>query len=186
MVSLPLLTARTIIRRFEPQHITDSYIGWLNDPETVRYSAQRHQRHTRHSCESYLSSFAEGENLFLSIALRGPEPCPVGTATIYVDRPNGVGDIGILIGDGASRGVGLGAEIWPTLIGFAFRELALRKVTAGTLAVNKPMLALFRKAGMVEDGRRQGQALWQGQPVDLVYGAAFRATWPADLAVDEA
>lgn len=32
--------------RFADRHLTERYVGWLNDPAVVRYSEQRHSRHT--------------------------------------------------------------------------------------------------------------------------------------------
>ena len=51
----------------------------------------------------------------------------------------------------------------------------MRKVTAGTLAANAPMLAVMRAAGTVQDGRRARHVLLDGAEVDVVYGALFRA-----------
>ena len=49
----------------------------------------------------------------------------------------------------------------------------MRKVTAGTMAENKSMLAVMRDVGMIEEGRRLRQFLFEGREVDMVYGALF-------------
>ena len=58
---------KVLIRLFDIQDITKSYINWLNDAEVVRYSNQRFTNHTYESCVRYLSSFTETDNYFLNI-----------------------------------------------------------------------------------------------------------------------
>jgi len=59
MAERPVLqTARLRMVPFSEAHLTTRYVGWLNDPEVVRYSEQRHQTHTIESCRSYLLSFS--------------------------------------------------------------------------------------------------------------------------------
>jgi RimJ/RimL family protein N-acetyltransferase len=60
-------------------------------------------------------------------------------------------------------------------------EAGIRKVTAGTLAVNTAMLGVMRRAGMVEDGRRRHHCLFEGRAVDVVYAALFRDSTHQDI-----
>jgi RimJ/RimL family protein N-acetyltransferase len=60
---------------------------------------------------------------------------------------------------------------------FLLRTAGLRKITAGTLSVNAPMLRLMDRVGMVPDGRRARHQLWEGQEVDIVHAALFRDGW---------
>jgi RimJ/RimL family protein N-acetyltransferase len=87
---------------------------------------------------------------------------------------NGLADLGILIGAPQARGQGYGQEAWTGVCDFLFQEVGLRKITAGVLALNRPMLMLARQVGMVEDGVRRRHYLCDGMEVDVIHLALFR------------
>jgi len=94
---------KTILRPFEESDITERYLGWLNDPEVVRYSNQRFVAHDRESSVRYLRSFAGTANLFISV-LSLDTQYAIGTMTAYVAIHHGTADVGILIGDKSEIG----------------------------------------------------------------------------------
>jgi RimJ/RimL family protein N-acetyltransferase len=49
----------------------------------------------------------------------------------------------------------------------------MRKVTAGTMVVNEPMLRIMYTSGMVEEGRRRRQFLFDGTEIDAILVALF-------------
>lgn len=158
--------------------LTKTYVGWLNDPEVVRYSEQRHHRHTLESCRAFVAGFDRGPDCLWAIREKAPaaDGSPlrhIGNISIEVDEPNRVADIRILIGEKDAWGKGLGAEAWIAVMDHLFGERGMRKITAGTMAENLGMLKIMEKAGMREDGRRRGQCLLDGRPVDMVYTARF-------------
>ena len=76
-------------------------MGWLNDKEVVRYSEQRHIKHTIESQTRYLESFTNSSNCFWAVIQKVPTDEMIGSITAYIDPHNSVADVGILIG---SRG----------------------------------------------------------------------------------
>ncbi|MFN7724260.1 MAG: GNAT family N-acetyltransferase [Rubrivivax sp.] len=170
---LPVLTGRLVqLRPFSAADITPAYIGWLNDPETVRFSNQRFVQHTRESCERYYASFAGGANHFLSIRLRADHSA-VGTLTAYRSLPHGTVDIGILVGDRRVWGQGIGLDAFKTLADWWSAQPGVRKVTAGTLKLNTGMVRVAERAGLHLEAVRRGQELVDGQAVDMLYFARF-------------
>ena len=65
-----LLGKRIKLCEFTESHINNEYIGWLNDPQVVKYSNQRFMHHDFDSCSAYEQSFKGSENLFLAIHLK--------------------------------------------------------------------------------------------------------------------
>src|SRR6059058_2556121 len=112
MASPQLETDRLTIVPFGAEHLTERYVGWLNDPEVVRYSEQRHRSHTLESCRAYAASFRDGPNHLWAIVARDPTLGHVGNINAYVDVPNGVADVGILVGERGVWGRGYGLEAW--------------------------------------------------------------------------
>lgn len=171
--SRPLDTPRLTLEPFAERHLSDRYVGWLNDPEVVRFSEQRHRTHSRESAAAYLRSFEGTPHYFWAVLTRDAQPVHIGNINAYVDPVNGVADIGVLIGDKTVWGCGYGGEAWIAICRFLL-DSGLRKVTGGTLASNLGMMAIMRRAGMSPDGVRRRHAVVDGEPVDMVHMALFR------------
>lgn len=150
--------------------ITPEYVGWLNNPTVVRYSNQRFRTHTMESCKAYVNSFAETDNLFLAIC-RGAGV--VGTMTAYVSRHHSTADMGILIGDPAGWGKGIGKDAWTTVMRQMLTRDGIRKVCGGTLRCNAGMVRVMESSGMNPDGVRVAHELVDGVPHDMLYFAKF-------------
>jgi RimJ/RimL family protein N-acetyltransferase len=166
-------SAKVRLQSFTADDVTPEYLGWLNDPVTMRYSNQRFRRHTRESSLAYLESFGGSPNLFLSVRRRS-DGLAVGTMTAYLAEPHGTADMGILIGERSCWGQGYGLDAWQSLLNWLLRDCGLRKVTAGTLDCNTAMLRLMEKSGMHHEGSRRRQEIVDGVAHDLLYFARFR------------
>lgn len=172
--SSEIRTERLLITPFTEKHISERYLGWLNDRELMRYSEQRHRLHTRVSALAYLRSFADSPHCFWAIEERREGLGHIGNLNAYVDVPNGVADVGILIGESRARQKGYGLEGWLAVCRFLLTTLGMRKISAGAMAANIPMLKLMRAAGMREDGVRRGHYFLEGREMDIINMALFR------------
>lgn len=164
---------RLALRRFTKHDITPRYIAWLNDPLVVRYSNQRFRVHDDVSCANYLASFEGTDNLFLAIDY-GHERFTIGTMTAYVSANHGTADIGILLGERPHWGKGIGLESWGLLMQFLFDVRLVRKIIAGTLRCNMPMVRIMESSGMELEGTRKRQEIVDGEPQDVLLFAKFR------------
>jgi ribosomal-protein-alanine N-acetyltransferase len=170
-----MLTGRKVaLRPFGLADVTAAYLGWLNDPEVVRYSNQRFRRHDSASSAAYLASFAGTDNLFLSIR-RLDDEASVGTMTAYRSRHHGTVDVGIMVGDRESWGQGIGQDAWNTLSNWLLGPGRMRKLTCGTLACNGPMRAIAQRSGMVLEAVRRDQEIVDGVLQDMLYFARFHS-----------
>ena len=167
-------TARLWLVRFDARFLSDEYVSWLNDPAVVRFSQQRLSHHTIASCTAYMQSFEGTPNQFWAILRKDQNLHHIGNMNVYLDQNDRVADLGILIGDRDSTAMGFGLEAWQGLVKHLLSTTDVRKISAGTLALNQPMLAIMRKSGMLSDGVRQRHCLIEGQAVDVVHMALFR------------
>lgn len=166
---------------FAPHHLTQRYVGWLNDPAVVRFSEQRHRQHDLASCRSYAATFCGSADLFLAIeAADAPDGLTAGSATGHVgnitvayDGPNASADLSIMIGEAAARGTGIGSAAWCGMVDWLLGPAGLRRVTAGTMAANHAMIALMHKSGMTIDATRPRAFLLEGAEIDLVLATRF-------------
>jgi len=163
---------KVLLRPFTVSDINESYIGWLNDKEVVRFSNQRFLRHDQESSLRYLASFEGTDTLFISVR-RLSDDSPVGTMTAYVSSHHGTVDVGVLIGDKSVWGMGYGQDAWNTLTNWLLERDDIRKLTAGTLACNYGMIKLMERSGMHHEATRSEQEIVNGQAVDILYYAKF-------------
>lgn len=163
---------KVMLKKFTAVDINDTYIGWLNDPVTMRFSNQRFLRHDQQSSQRYLDSFERTSNTFYSVR-DSASGSMIGTMTAYISLAHGTADMGILIGDRSAWGQGFGLDAWTTLMNHLLIQANVRKITAGTLACNMPMLRLVAKSGMAADGQRKQQELVDSVPYDMLYFAKF-------------
>jgi RimJ/RimL family protein N-acetyltransferase len=94
---------------------------------------------------------------------------------MYINVQHLTADIGILIGVSSSWGNGFGREAFGLAINFLLSTVKLRKVTAGTLAVNEGMIKVLKHCEMNLEATRKDQELLDGKPVDILYFSKFSA-----------
>jgi ribosomal-protein-alanine N-acetyltransferase len=163
---------KTTIRPFMESDINEDYISWLNDDEIMKFSNQRFITHDRKSSLNYINGFIDTSNAFFAVEDIETSKL-IGTITVYFSEREGIADLGILLGDKESAGKGFGKDCWCAMVELLKKQDNVRKITAGTVSVNKPMLALMHAANMLEDGRRRKQQIIKGHPVDVLYFALF-------------
>ncbi len=163
---------KVALRRFAPSDITDTYIGWLNDPEVTRYSNQRFRTHDRASCETYLATFEGSANLFVSIRDAVTDSA-IGTMTAYANAHHGTCDVGIMIGERHHWGGGYGQDAWDLLTNWLLTDGGVRKLTAGCLAPNRGMVKLMERSGMQLEATRRQQEIVDGHAEDILLYARF-------------
>lgn len=155
--------------------VDDRYVHWLNDPEVNRFLESRFARHTLASTREFVrAARASAATLMLGIRAPGPGGRHVGNIKLGpIDTHHGLGEIGLLIGEPAARGRGIGRTAIAILCDIAQRQLGLRKLTAGCYASNAGSERAFLAAGFIVEARRPRHFLLDGQPEDLVLMARW-------------
>ena len=169
----PLNLGDLYISIFSEELLTERYVSWLNDSEVMRYSEQRHKKHTLHSCSDYLASMRSADRLFLSIEVDVGKPCHIGNISVSMDIPNNSADLSIMIGDKEMWGKGFASIAWIAVMEYLLYEAGLRRVTAGTMDVNDSMIRLIKRSGMNIDSVRLRHFIWEGQEVAFVTASRF-------------
>jgi RimJ/RimL family protein N-acetyltransferase len=167
-------TERLLLEPFSEKYLSERYVSWLNDHEIVRYSEQRHRTHTIESCREFMNSFENTPHHFWAVSVVDNNLGHIGNMNTYVDKVNGVADVGILIGDTGAWGQGYATEAWTAICSYQLEKVKIRKVTAGTISPNEAMLKLMKRTGMKDDGCRVKQYIWEGNEVDIIHMALFR------------
>jgi RimJ/RimL family protein N-acetyltransferase len=159
-VAQALQGPRVTLRMLSAADAEGPYLGWMSDPRVLRYLEARHARHDRASLAAFIeTSNASPSTLLLGITVTRDRRHIGNIKLGPIDAQHRRGDIGILIGDAAMWGRGYAAEAIAILVGYAFADLRLRKVTAGFYASHAGSIRAFEKAGFRVEARLAGH--WQ-------------------------
>lgn len=146
--------------------ISDGYVGWLNDPAVFRFLGTKFGQ-TRSSVQQYVERF-RAPNFLAGIIVR-ESGAHVGNIAMHSFEPvHRLMELGILIGADQARGKGYGREACALAIGFAFDHLGVHKVTAGTVAENQAMAAVFTSLGFAIEGRLREHYLLENRRLDMI------------------
>ncbi|NIY75441.1 GNAT family N-acetyltransferase [Thalassospira sp. HF15] len=172
--AINILGKATYLKTFTYSDICGEYLEWLNNKSLMAFSNQRFHEHSRASCEDYIRSFERSPSLFMGIYLKESNQL-VGTISAHLALHHRTADLGILIGSPSAKGKGLGVDAWCAMMDFLFRDKSIRKITAGTLSCNKPMIRVAENSGMELEAIRKEQELVEDKPYDMLYFAKFSA-----------
>ncbi len=168
-----LVTERlTLVPFAAARHLTARYIGWLNDPDVVRYSEQRHRKHDEQSCRVFIDSFNDSPSRLWAIE-RTHDNLHIGNIHADIDPRNRLADVAILIGARDAWGSGLGFEAWCAVLDWLAASGDVDKIVAGCIAQNTGMLRIMEKSAMRADGIRKRHYIVEGERCDVVYRARF-------------
>ena len=70
--SAAIITERLRIIPYSEEFLTERYIGWLNDPDVMRYSEGRFGKHTAASCKKYIKSSENSPNYLWAVVENNP------------------------------------------------------------------------------------------------------------------
>jgi RimJ/RimL family protein N-acetyltransferase len=171
MASAPVIRgSRLLLRPFRPEDVTEVYLGWLNDPERMKFSRHRHRLHDRTSSLEHLRGFESTPHYFWAVEDVSSGDL-AGTMTAYV-RADAV-DVGILIG---RTGEGRGHEAWTMALDQLLRVEERPRVTGGTRADHAAMRRIFESAGMAPEMDAAPRGREEGEPATVRYGIS-REHW---------
>ena len=166
---------KTYLRPLEMDDVSKSYVGWLNDPEVNGFLESRFLKQTKTTVKKYVSAIKKDKNyLFLAIVIKDGGKHIGNIKLGPINKVHGFAEIGILIGDKSSWGKGYATEAIKLLVNHAFKNLGLRKLTAGCYETNVGSIKAFQKAGFLEEGRFKKHYAYNGKYLDRICLALFK------------
>ncbi len=168
-IACAIQTPRLNIVPLAPRHITERYVGWLNSSGLMAFSQHNGRSHSLASCRAYAADFDHKSKCLWAIE-RSDDGVHVGNINAYLSLDQGVGDIGLLVGE---PGLGYGQEAWSGVIYALFDHYRLRKVTGGCHSDHGAMRKIMEKSAMQPDGVRRRHVMRRGDVVDVVHMAIF-------------
>lgn len=162
---------RIFLRPLTQEEVTSTYVDWLNDSEINQYLESRWAIHTLESTQTFVQEMNDSqENHLFGIFLPGnaeTEPRHIGNIKIGNINPyHRYAELGLIIGDKTTWGLGYGADAIRLATQYAFEDLELNKLTAGMYAPNRGSYKAFLKAGWNQVGTYTRHRQCNGDFVD--------------------
>ncbi len=158
------------LRALEPSDV-DTLYRWENDPE-VRRVSNSSVPYSHKILTDYVNSITDiyADKQLRLLIERTENPTPLGAVDLYdCDFKNRRAGVGILIGDPAERGRGIGTQTLELLLPYAFGTLGFHQLYCQVAVDNKPSLLLFEKFGFERVGVKRDWNLTDGAFVDEVF-----------------
>ncbi len=109
------------------------------------------------------------------------EAVPIGDVGLLGIHPHARAELSIKIGEKPYWSRGHGTDAIRCLLGFAFGELGLRRVTLIADADNARGIRCYEKCGFRHEGVLRAHRLRYGKPIDMVAMAVLREEFPSSL-----
>lgn len=165
---------RIYLRPMAFEDVTSEYVSWLNDPEVTRFMEIRFETHTLETAKDYLVKADQNPNALFFAIVRANDNRFIGTIKLGdIYWQHGTGIIALMIGDKQCWGQGYGTETVELLTNYAFKELKMRKLVAGTYENNIGSIKTFLKVGYREEARQHRQYIFDGKYIDRVLLVKF-------------
>lgn len=148
MTNITIESQRLLFKRLSTAHVSDVYLGWLNDTEVTKFLEVKTGT-TREMLQAYVEQQYENEVYFWAIHLKDTDK-HIGNIKIDpINHEMNSGEYGIMIGDKASWGKGFAKEASYKILTYCFEELSLSKITLGVIKDNSSAVRLYEKMGFI-------------------------------------
>ena len=150
--------------------VSDEYVSWLNDYEVVRFTEQKYAKHNKEGIIAFVNDkFNSNTDLLFGIFF---DIRHIGNIKLGpIDFNHKVSDISFFIGDREMWGKGLMTQVIDFVVGLAFSDVGLDKVTASAYANNIGSIKTLENNGFIVEGRRIKETLFEGERIDdVIFG----------------
>lgn len=164
----PIVENGIYLRSLSLSDATPIYCAWLSDPVITQYLESRFsEAPTVFQLKGFIEQMMVSEDSLLLGIFLVADNRHIGNIKLGpIDWNHYTGDIGLLIGDKSQWGKGYASLAIKLLAQYAFEELKLAKLTAGSYEQNKGSVSAFLKAGFAQEGIRKDQWLVDGRRQD--------------------
>lgn len=148
-------------------HVTETYINWLNDPETVQFTEQRFTINTLATTLRYVQKSIMSDDECMFAILVGKTH--IGNIKVGpINKNHKFAHISYFIGNTNYRGLGIATKTIEKVLEFCFSELKLNKVCAQYYSNNQASGRVLEKCGFTVEGHRKNQFVFETGMVDEI------------------
>jgi [ribosomal protein S5]-alanine N-acetyltransferase len=166
------------LRPLTPGDLNQRYLGWLNDPEVTRYTETGVFPSTPQDLERYYRNVASSKTDVMFAIVDKRSGRHVGNIKLgsihWIHR---TATMGILIGDKAFWGKGVGLEATQLMAGYGFERLNLHRINLGVFAEHTAAVRCYERAGFRIEGRLREDLFQGGEHKDRLLMGLLRSEY---------
>ncbi len=163
------------LRKLRPQDLNETYLGWLNDPEVLRFSGRKGTKSTMESLQKFYQDSLTSSDLILAICLK-PSQKHIGNISLNsIKKLHRSAELSIMVGDKSQWGQGVGGEAIKVLTDHAFKVLKLHRVWAES--PNPGFNKAVSRLGWQKEGVKREAFELDGRMVDFECYSILRPEW---------
>jgi [ribosomal protein S5]-alanine N-acetyltransferase len=166
------------LRPLKPGDLNERYLGWLNDPEVTRYTETGVFPSTAGDLERYYRNVANSKSDVMFAIVHKRSGRHVGNVKLgsihWIHR---TATMGILIGEKAFWGKGVGLEATQLMAGYGFERLNLHRINLGVFAEHQAAVRCYERAGFKIEGRLREDLFQGGERKDRLLMGLLRSEY---------
>ncbi len=162
------------IKQLTKNDVSENYINWLNDYDVVKYTEQRHLKHSYNSvCDFVEKKLVSEDSLLFGIFF---SKIHIGNIKLGpISFANKRSEISYFIGDKKFWGRGIITKTITFLSQIARDRLDLVKLLAGTYECNLASINVLKKNGFKLEGRITKSVYFEKKRIDnLIFGKILK------------
>jgi RimJ/RimL family protein N-acetyltransferase len=174
-----LAGSRVVLRRHVPGNVA-AFLRWYADPEIARLARYQATPMRPEEIERFFTARVVGPNALAMAVHEKTTNRLVGTCAFsQLDGENGSALYHITIGEKELWGRGYGTEATELMLGHAFGNLGLHRVSLAVFAFNERAIRSYRKVGFVVEGRAREAIFRDGRFWDEISMSILEPEWRA-------
>lgn len=161
---------------YDPEKHASLFAGWSRDSEYSRL--QDADPSVMWSPEQVKQYFEKEEELYLFMIESLADGKALGVIELQsIKWPTGDSFVGIGIGDREDWGKGYGLDAMNIILGYAFNQVGLTRVSLTVFEYNPRAIRCYEKAGFQHEGRLRKALNRDGRRWDILFMGILREEW---------
>jgi [ribosomal protein S5]-alanine N-acetyltransferase len=174
--SLRLVATSIYLRPLSVEDVNVRYLSWLQDPEVM--SGLATSGYTMANLKDYVSAKIVSDGVLFFAICDNVSHLHIGNIKLdFHDAKANISELGLLIGDKAYWGKGIGEEACRLILDYGFRQERLNKIHLAVYASNPKAKRLYERLGFKEEGCLEDHVLVNDTLYDKYLMAIFKKDW---------
>ncbi|MFA6253154.1 MAG: GNAT family protein [Patescibacteria group bacterium] len=163
------------LRKLLLTDVNKVYLSWLNDKSIQKYTRRRGQKMTMLGLKKFVKSIEKSKDWHFAIIIKDSKKHIGNVFLNLVDDLNKSADLSIMIGDKNEWGKGYAGEVIKLATQFAFKELKLHRLSAGS--PNPAFNTVVKKLGWTLEGKRRDAFFFERKFIDISCWSILKNEW---------